>query len=157
MQRLMIALVVLLGLFSPIEAPAADRRNVVMIVADDLGLDLGCYGNAKLRTPNIDAFASRGTRFTHAFATVASCSPSRAVMLTGLFTHTNGQYGLAHDVHHAQTFRSVRSVPKRLKESGLPHRHDRQTSRASGGRVSIRRSRRRPRSRWREGRRWHGR
>jgi N-sulfoglucosamine sulfohydrolase len=79
---------------------------------------LGCYGNPTIRTPNIDAFASRATLFTHAFATVASCSPSRAVVLTGLFTHTNGQYGLAHDVHHAQTFRSVHSVPKRLKEAG---------------------------------------
>jgi N-sulfoglucosamine sulfohydrolase len=94
------------------------HRGVVLLVADDLGLDLGCYGNAKIRTPNLDALAVRGTRFTNAFATVSSCSPSRAVMLTGLFTQTNGQYGLAHAVHNVHTFRNVRSLPARLKQAG---------------------------------------
>jgi N-sulfoglucosamine sulfohydrolase len=96
----------------------SSRRNVVLIIADDLGRDLGCYGNTKIRTPNLDALAARGTRFTHGFATVASCSPSRAVILTGLFTHTNGQYGLAHAAHHAQTFDNVKSLPTRLKQTG---------------------------------------
>src|SRR5688500_15217360 len=82
---------------------AAERRNVMLIIGDDLGRDLGCYGNTVVRTPNIDALAARGTRFTQAFATVASCSPSRAVMLTGLYTHTNGQYGLAHAEHNVHT------------------------------------------------------
>jgi N-sulfoglucosamine sulfohydrolase len=98
--------------------PTVGRRNVVLLIADDLGMDLGCYGNAKIRTPNIDALATRGTRFTEGFATVSSCSPSRAVILTGLFTHTNGQYGLAHAVHHAETFENVKSLPARLKQAG---------------------------------------
>lgn len=94
------------------------RRNVVLLIADDLGMQVGCYGDAKIRTPNIDALAARGTRFTEGFATVSSCSPSRAVILTGLFTHTNGQYGLAHAAHHAVTFENVKSLPARLKQSG---------------------------------------
>lgn len=96
----------------------AERRNIVLIVADDLGRELGCYGNSNVRTPHIDALAQQGTRFSSGFATVSSCSPSRAVMLTGLFTHSNGQYGLAHDVHHSITFSGVRSVPMRLKQAG---------------------------------------
>src|SRR3954469_8815553 len=81
--------------------PADAPRNVILLIADDLGMELGCYGNSRIRTPNIDAPAAHGTRVTQGFATVSSCSPSRAVILTGLFTHTNGQYGLAHAVHHA--------------------------------------------------------
>jgi hypothetical protein len=53
-----------------------------------------------LRTPNIDALARKGTRFPLAFATVSSCSPSRAVIYTGLLTHHNGQYQLAHGFHN---------------------------------------------------------
>lgn len=94
------------------------RRNVLLLIADDLGLDLGCYGNPVVQTPNLDRLAADGTRFTHAFATVASCSPSRAVLLTGQYTHTNGQYGLAHATHHFHTFASVKSLPRLLKEAG---------------------------------------
>ena len=60
------------------QKPAAPR-NVVLIIADDLGLDLGCYGNKVIRTPNLDALAKKGVRFTRAYATVSSCSVSHAV------------------------------------------------------------------------------
>ena len=110
--------VAVFALPAPAGEAKAPRRGVVVIIGDDLGLDLGCYGNKAVRTPNLDALAARGTRFTHAFATVASCSPSRAVMLTGLYTHTNGQYGLAHAEHNAHTLANVKSLPKRLKDAG---------------------------------------
>ncbi len=93
-------------------------RNVLLIVGDDLGLDLGCYGHPKARTPNLDALAAAGTRFTHAFATTASCSASRAVLLTGLYTHANGQYGHQHAEHNFHTHTSVRSLPRLLKDAG---------------------------------------
>lgn len=65
--------------------------NILLIVADDLGYtDLGCYGS-EIRTPNIDALASEGIRFTD-FHTAATCSPTRAMLLTGVTTHKNG-YG----------------------------------------------------------------
>jgi N-sulfoglucosamine sulfohydrolase len=94
------------------------RKNVVLLVADDLGMEVGCYGDKAARTPNIDALARAGTRFTHGFASVSSCSPSRAAILTGLPTHQSGQYGLAHDTHNFHTFRNVQSLPRLLKPAG---------------------------------------
>jgi N-sulfoglucosamine sulfohydrolase len=91
---------------------------VLLLVGDDHGRDAGCYGNRVIRTPNMDRLAAEGVRFTHAFATVASCSPSRSVLLTGLHTHTSGQYGLAHAAHNQHTLRTVRSLPRMLAENG---------------------------------------
>ena len=99
-------------------AAAADARNVLLIVADDQGRDLGVYGNPILQTPNLDALAARGTLFTNAFATVSSCSPSRSVLYTGLYSHSNGMYGLAHDVHNQHLLPSVRTLPQYLQAAG---------------------------------------
>jgi len=102
----------------PAAASADAKKNVVLMIADDLGRQVGCYGDTLAQTPNIDALAKAGTRFTNGFASVASCSPSRATILTGLPTHHNGQYGLAHATHNAHTFRDVQSVPRVLKAAG---------------------------------------
>lgn len=107
-------ILVLTGTFAA-EPP---RKNVVLLIADDLGMEVGCYGDKAARTPNIDALAKAGTRFTRGFASVSSCSPSRAAILTGLPTHQSGQYGLAHDVHNFHTFRTVQSIPRLLKPAG---------------------------------------
>ena len=88
-----IALLVVMSVVA-IAAP----KNVVLIVTDDQGQDAGCYGNPVIKTPNLDALAADGTRFKNAYCTTASCSPSRSVILTGLFNHANGQYGLEHAV-----------------------------------------------------------
>ncbi|OLC43948.1 MAG: hypothetical protein AUH43_19695 [Acidobacteria bacterium 13_1_40CM_65_14] len=50
------------------------RASALLIIADDQGLDLGCYVNRAISTPHIDAFAASAVRFTHGFATVSSCS-----------------------------------------------------------------------------------
>jgi N-sulfoglucosamine sulfohydrolase len=101
------------------ERPAAPRPNIVMIVADDHGLDaLGCYGNPVIKTPHLDALAADGTRFTHAFCTTASCSPSRSVILSGQQNHRNGMYGLQHDEHHFQSFDRVKGLPVLLGDAG---------------------------------------
>lgn len=61
------------------------RPNVIFILADDMGCgDLGCYGQKKIRTPNIDALAQGGLRFTQAYAGAPVCAPSRCALLTGL-------------------------------------------------------------------------
>lgn len=99
-------------------AALADTHNVLLIIADDQGLDLGAYGNRVLRTPNLDQLAARGTLFTSAFATVSSCSPSRSVIYTGLYSHSNGMYGLAHDVHNQHLLPTVRTLPQLLKAAG---------------------------------------
>ena len=101
-------------------ASAADapHRNVLLLVADDLGMQVGCYGDKAAKTPNLDALAKSGTRFTHGFASVASCSASRATLLTGLPTHACGQFGHAHAPHNQHTFRTVQSLPKLLGKAG---------------------------------------
>ncbi|MGI8783944.1 MAG: arylsulfatase [Acidobacteriota bacterium] len=64
---------------------ARDRRpNIIFILADDLGYaELGCYGQKKIRTPNLDRLAAEGIRFTQHYSGNAVCAPSRAVLMTG--------------------------------------------------------------------------
>lgn len=62
------------------------RPNIVLIIADDLGYgELGCQGNPQIPTPNIDAIANNGVRFTAGYVTAPNCSPSRAGILTGKY------------------------------------------------------------------------
>jgi arylsulfatase len=73
-------------------ASANDRPNIVVILSDDMGYsDLGCYGG-EIRTPNLDALAADGLRFTQ-FYNTARCCPTRASLLTGLYPH---QAGIGH-------------------------------------------------------------
>lgn len=59
-------------------------RNVVLLISDNQNKsDCGCYGNPVVQTPNIDRLAREGVRFLDAFATTASCGPSRAVIYSG--------------------------------------------------------------------------
>jgi N-sulfoglucosamine sulfohydrolase len=103
----------------PRKSQLIELPNIILIVADDHGTDaLGCYGNPVIKTPNLDNLANDGTRFTNAFCTSASCSPSRSVILTGLQTHTNGMYGLQHSIHHFNSFDNIKSLPKVLTENG---------------------------------------
>jgi len=68
---------------------AADKPNILILLADDLGWsDLGCYGG-EIRTPNLDSLAAGGLRFTQ-FYTCTRCCPSRASLLTGLYPHQAG-------------------------------------------------------------------
>ncbi len=70
----------------------ADRPNIVLILSDDMGFsDLGCYGS-EIATPNLDALAAKGVRFTQ-FYNTARCCPTRASLLTGLYPH---QAGIGH-------------------------------------------------------------
>lgn len=97
---------------------AAERKNVVLLIADDLGMQVGCYGDKVIKTPNIDALAQSGTRYTHGFASVASCSASRGTLLSGQPTHQCGQYGHAHAEHNFHSLLKVQSLPKLLNAAG---------------------------------------
>jgi N-sulfoglucosamine sulfohydrolase len=99
-------------------AVLAAGRNVVLMIGDDHGLDAGCYGHPVIRTPGLDRLAAQGTRFTHGFAAVSSCSPSRSVLFTGMFNHTTGQYGLAHAKHNFYSFTNLPTLPKLLRDAG---------------------------------------
>ncbi len=69
--------------------PGEKRPNIVILFADDLGFsDIGCFGG-EIETPNLDALASRGVRFTQ-FYNASRCCPSRASLLTGLYSHQAG-------------------------------------------------------------------
>ena len=71
----------------PSRAAEPRRPNIVFVLADDLGYgDLGCYGQQKIRTPNIDRLAAEGMRFTQFYAGAPVCAPSRCTLLTGLHT-----------------------------------------------------------------------
>ena len=73
------------------------RPNIVFILADDLGYgDVGCYGQQRIKTPNIDRLAAEGLRFTDAYAGCTVCTPSRCVLMTGHDTghaHVRGNAG----------------------------------------------------------------
>lgn len=68
-------------------APAPGRPNIILILADDLGYgDLGCYGQTRIHTPNLDRMSAEGIRFTSAYAGSTVCAPSRCSLMTGLHT-----------------------------------------------------------------------
>ncbi len=67
-----------------------EKPNILWIVADDLGIELGCYGNTGVKTPFIDQLAKEGIRFTKSYVTAPICSASRSSLITGMYpTHIN--------------------------------------------------------------------
>ena len=67
------------------QAQKAKRPNIIFVMADDLGYGhVGCYGQDKIRTPNIDRIAAEGIKYTDAYAGCPQCAPSRSVLMTGL-------------------------------------------------------------------------
>jgi N-sulfoglucosamine sulfohydrolase len=79
------------GLAATERALTASRPNILLIVADDQGAEMGCLGTPGLSTPNMDALAAEGTLFgaANVFCAYPSCSPSRASMLTGVYPHSH--------------------------------------------------------------------
>jgi N-sulfoglucosamine sulfohydrolase len=94
-------------------------RSVLFLIADDWSRIARCYGNEVIRTPNIDALAQEGVAFDYAFCTSPSCAVSRACILTGLHSHTHGQYGHCHGIHGFRTHEHVKSVPGILRDAGF--------------------------------------
>jgi arylsulfatase A-like enzyme len=96
------------------KAATPARPNIILYLSDDHGVDfVGCYGNAAVRTPNIDALAAGGLRFTRAFAGSPTCSPSRAILFTGLYSSRNGTMG-----NHTDCRLEVKSLPTYLRALG---------------------------------------
>ncbi len=89
----------------PLAAAAADRPNLIWIMADDLGYgELGCYGQKIIATPHLDRMAREGMRFTHYYAGATVCAPSRSVLMTGLHhghTRVRGNAGAANPAAQA--------------------------------------------------------
>ena len=100
MPRLLNKAAALLALLFAISAHAAQKPNILFIMADDLGwMDLACQGNKLVDTPHLDRLAKQGMRFTSAYAAAPVCSPTRCAVLTGqaparigLTTHLPGMF-----------------------------------------------------------------
>lgn len=110
----------LILMWASLNATMAAERNIVFFITDDESPTLGCYGDTVAVTPHIDALAADGTRFNFAFATTASCSASRSVVLSGLHNHKNGQFGHQHHFHKFASFHNVvsLSLPRVLANAG---------------------------------------
>ena len=128
MQRFAI-LILIFGLMAlPAYAQQSTERrpNIVLIVTDDMGYaDIGSFGG-EIATPNIDALATEGVRFTN-FYTHASCSPTRSMLLSGVDTHLNGlgnmsEWTAPNQVgvpgYEGSLNHDVVTIPELLKESG---------------------------------------
>lgn len=100
------------------ESPTpANPPNILLIVSEDNGPELGCYGDPYARTPVLDQLAAHGLRCNRAYVPQAGCSQSRASLLTGLYPHQHGQIGLA-----TWGFRMFRddfpNLPRTLRAAG---------------------------------------
>ena len=87
-MRRLILLAALYGLFlaSPHAQSTSSRPNIILIITDDVGYgDIGSYGAPDIKTPNIDALAKTGTRFTQFYANASSCTPTRAGLISGRY------------------------------------------------------------------------
>ncbi len=99
--------------------PKRRLPNIILIVADNLGWrDLGCYGNPYIKSHNLDKLASEGVRFTNAFVTAPSCSPSRASIISGQSPHSVGVLGLSHLYPRFQMPPDVPTLPGILRDAG---------------------------------------
>jgi uncharacterized sulfatase len=94
-------------------ARAAERPNIVWIVGEDMGPELGCYGDAQAITPHMDRLAKEGARFTRCFTHSPVCAPSRHGLITG-------QYPIKTGAHHMRStlIKPPETFTKLLREAG---------------------------------------
>src|SRR6058998_527841 len=86
----------LLSFFSlaPMQLPAAENShpNILWLIAEDFGQHLGCYSTKEVSSPNLDALAKEGMRYTRFFTTAPVCSPSRSAFMTGMYQTSIGAH-----------------------------------------------------------------
>src|SRR6188474_1206708 len=92
-MKLLFHLVLALAFQTPcLAADAAKRPNILWLIAEDFGPELGCYGTSQVSTPNLDRLAAEGVRYTRAFTTAPVCSASRSAVMTGMYQTTIGAH-----------------------------------------------------------------
>ncbi len=100
------------------EKEGKTKTNIILFVSDDHGwTDSGAYGDAYIKTPNIDRLARESMRFTHAFAASPLCSPSRCVIQTGLMPHRNGGHKFDTPIRT-----DLKTMPEYLTGTRILHR-----------------------------------
>ncbi|MEQ8784752.1 MAG: sulfatase [Pirellulaceae bacterium] len=97
-------------------AEEAKRPNVLFLISDDLNTFLGCYGDPRAKTPNIDRLAERGVRFETSYCQFPLCGPSRNSMLTGLYPNSTGIH--RNQQIFRQTIPSHISLPQAFRRDG---------------------------------------
>lgn len=101
------------------KAEAADRPNILWLIAEDFGPELGCYGTPQVWTPNLDKLAAQGVRYTRAYTTAPVCSASRSAFMTGMYQTTIGAHN--HRSHRDDGYGlppGVRVLPDWMREAG---------------------------------------
>ncbi len=117
MKNVFLAAVLTVTFLLATGAEALDRPNVVWIIADDLGPELGCYDYPDVATPNLDRLAAAGVKFTHAFSTAPVCSASRTAFQTGHYQTTVG--GHHHDTRDKPVLpASIPTVTGLMQQAG---------------------------------------
>ncbi|MDB4614544.1 sulfatase [bacterium] len=109
-------LIAVILLLSPTPTVAADRPNVLFIAVDDLRPSIGCYGDDRAITPNIDALAGRGLLFNRAYCQVAVCNPSRASLMTGMRPDKLGVWTLP--IHFREAKPDAVTMPQWFRKFG---------------------------------------
>jgi arylsulfatase A-like enzyme len=98
---------------------AAEKPNIVLILADDLGYgDLGCFGSKELKTPNLDKLASEGTRFTSFYVSQGVCTASRAALMTGCYANRVSLFGALNHESNVGIAEEELLLPEICKEAG---------------------------------------
>ncbi len=96
-----------------------EKPNILWLIGEDLGTDLGCYGDPDARTPHLDKLASEGRMYRRAYATGSVCSPSRSAFCTGMYqTAIDAQHHRSHRHDHHRLPAGVRLISDRLREAG---------------------------------------
>ncbi|QDU36906.1 Arylsulfatase [Maioricimonas rarisocia] len=85
-----LAILFVIAIGNPLQAQ--DRPNILWLIAEDFGPELGCYGHPQVRTPHIDSLAADGVRFTRAYTTTPVCSTSRSSFMTGMYAWSIGAH-----------------------------------------------------------------
>ena len=101
------------------EGATAEKPNIIVIMADDLGYgDLSCYGATALQTPNIDRLAAEGVRFTSGYCSASTCTPTRYSFLTGTYAFRGERTGIAPPNAPAIIQPGTETVASILKRAG---------------------------------------
>ena len=113
--------VILPGCANVPDCTSKRKPNIILIMADDLGYsDLSCYGNKRFTTPNIDALADAGIRFSDFHSNGAVCSPTRAALMTGRYQQRCGVEGVVTAKSHRHTGMALQetTIAEVLKSAG---------------------------------------
>lgn len=103
-------------LFCLMPLRAAEKMNILFISVDDMNNDLGCYGNAQVKSPNLDKLAARGIKFDRAYCQFPLCSPSRTSIMTGLRPDATRVFDLQY--HFRQEVPDVVTLSQFFKNNG---------------------------------------